>query len=312
MSAAENTSQSSLFPHHRLPLAAIAMALVVPICWGGNFTASKLAMEHFPPFLTVLLRFSAVAALLAPLVLPAYFKGARVSIRDMFVISICYITLHFTLIFVAMNNGLSIASTVIGVQLGAPFSCVLAAVFHNDRLGAWRSFGMAVAFVGVIVIAGAPDVSAHWGSFLLVVLGAFAWAAANIYMKRIGNVGVAPFLFWPALLSLPQIGLLSLLFEHDQLALIETAPVTAWGGILYSTVFSTFVGYGLWYHLIKRYPLSQVTPFSLLVPVVGIGTAMVVYDERLTSLLLIGGALTIVGVGVITLRRPRWAILGDK
>lgn len=305
-------SQLSLPVHHGLPLSAMMMAIVVPICWGGNFTASKMAMEHFPPFLTVFLRFAAVAALLAPLVIPAYLKGARVSLRDMFVISICYITLHFTLIFVAMKNGLTISSAVIGVQLGAPFSCVLAAMFHNDRLGAWRSFGMAVAFVGVIVIAGTPDVAAHWGSFLLVVVGAFAWAAANIYMKRLGNLGVAPFLFWPAVLSLPQIGLLSLLFEQGQWQLIETAPITAWGGILYSTVFSTFVGYGLWYHLIKRYPLSQVTPFSLLVPVVGIGTAMVVYGETLTLLLIIGGLLTILGVAIITVRRPRWAILGDK
>jgi O-acetylserine/cysteine efflux transporter len=244
-------------------------------------------------------------------VLAPFAIRVRVNVRDMFVISLFYITLHFTLIFVGMSQGLSISSTVIAVQLGAPFSCVLAAIFYNDKLGAWRSLGMAVAFMGVLVIAGTPNVANHWGSFLLVVVGAFAWAAANVYMKRVGNIGVAAFLFWPALLSLPQLALLSALMEKNHLQLIETAPLSAWLGIAYSMVFSTLIGYGLWYRLLKKYPLSRVTPFSLLVPIIGIGGGMVVYDEHITPMLIIGGLITIVGVAIITVRRPKLAVL-DK
>ncbi len=291
---------------HALTLKAVAAAVLVAVCWGGNFTASKIAMEHFPPFLTILLRFVAVTIMLAPFAL-----RTRVNLRDMFVISLCYITLHFTLIFVGMSQGLSIASTVIAVQLGAPFSCVLAAIFYNDKLGGWRSFGMMIAFIGVLLVAGTPNVTAHWGAFLLVVAGAFAWAAANVYMKRIGNVGVAAFLFWPALLSLPQVGLLTALMEDHQLELIRTAPVSAWCGILYSMFFSTLIGYGLWYRLLKHYPLSRVTPFSLLVPVIGIAGGMAVYGEHITPMLVVGGLLTILGVGVITVRRPKLSLL-DK
>lgn len=289
-----------------LPVRAILSALLVVICWGGNFTASKIAMEHFPPFFTIWLRFIAVAIILAPLAI-----RTKVRMRDMLVMSVCYITLHFTLIFVAMSQGLSISSSVIAVQLGAPFSCVLAAIFYNDKLGAWRSFGMMVAFVGVLTIGGTPNVSAHWWSFMLVVAGAFAWACANVYMKQVGNIPASAFLFWPALLSLPQIGVLTLLFEHDHLALVESAPLSAWLGIAYSTVFSTFIGYGLWYGLLKRYPLSQVTPFSLLVPIIGIAGGTIVYHEPLSPTLIIGGMLTIVGVAIITLRRPRLAVM-DK
>ncbi len=285
---------------------AMVMAVVVALCWGGNFTASRIAMEHFPPFLTILLRFIAVAVVLAPFAI-----RDKVNWRDMFVISLCYITLHFTLIFVGMAQGLSISSTVIAVQLGAPFSCVLAAIFYDDRLGAWRSFGMMVAFVGVLLIAGTPNVANHWGAFLLVVAGAFAWACANVYMKRVGNVGVASFLFWPALLSLPQVALLTLLMERDHIQLVATAPVSAWLGILYSMCFSTLIGYGLWYRLLRTYPLSRVTPFSLLVPVIGILGGMVFYREQVTPLLLIGGAMTILGVAIITVRRPKLALL-DK
>lgn len=293
-------------PSSSLPLSAVMAALLVACCWGGNFTASKIAMEHFPPYLTIWLRFAMVALILAPLAI-----HRRPNWRDMFVISLCYITLHFTLIFVGMSMGLSISSTVVAVQMGAPFSCVLAAVFYNDKLGAWRSFGMMVAFLGVLVIAGTPNVAEHWGAFLLVVAGACAWAVANVYMKRVGNIGVAHFLFWPALLSLPQVGLLTLIFESGQWELVTNAPVSAWLGIAYSTIFSTFIGYGLWYRLLAKYPLSSVTPFSLLVPIIGIGGGMVVYGEALSWVLVAGAGLTILGVGIITVRRPKMAVL-DK
>lgn len=298
----ENTPHVSA----QLTPAAIAMALIVVVCWGGNFAASKMAMQHFPPFLFIWLRFAALTLLLAPFAL-----RTRVNMRDMFVISLFYITLHFTLIFFGMSQGLSIATTVVAVQLGAPFSCVLAAIFHNDRLGPWRSFGMMIAFMGVLLLAGTPNVAAHWGAFLLVVAGAFFWASANIYMKRVGNIGVAAFLFWPALLSLPQVGLLTLLFEEGQWNAVRDASLPAWAGVLYSMLFSSLVGYGLWYRLLRTYPLSRVTPFSLLVPLVGIGGGVVFYNENVTPLLLAGAALTIIGVGVITLRRPRLALL-DK
>jgi len=127
----------------------------------------------------------------------------------------------------------------------------------------------------------------------------------------VGNIGVVPFLFWPALLSLPQVGALSLIFEHGQWELIRTAPLSAWLGIAYSTVFSTFIGYGLWYRLIAKYPLSAVTPFSLLVPVIGIAGGMLVYGEALSPTLLAGAGLTIFGVAIITVRRPKLAVL-DK
>ena len=61
----------------------------------------------------------------------------------------------------------------------------------------------------------------------------------------------------------------------------------------------------------KVYPLSRVTPFSLLVPIIGIGGGMLVYDEHITPMLIIGGLLTILGVGLITVRRPKLALL-DK
>jgi O-acetylserine/cysteine efflux transporter len=51
--------------------------------------------------------------------------------------------------------------------------------------------------------------------------------------------------------------------------------------------------------------VSYVVPFSLLLPVAGISGGVLFFDDPLTPRILFGAALTIVGVGIIALRRPR-------
>jgi O-acetylserine/cysteine efflux transporter len=48
--------------------------------------------------------------------------------------------------------------------------------------------------------------------------------------------------------------------------------------------------------LLSRYPASQVAPFSLLVPVVGISSSALLLGERLGSLQMVGAALVMAGL----------------
>lgn len=288
-----------------MPWYAISAAILVAMCWGGNFSASKFAMMDFPPFLTILLRFVLLAVMLAPFMwryqLPRW--------RDMLFLTVSNIILHFMLIFWAMYQGLNITSAIVATQLGVPFSCMLAATVFKDYLGPWRSFGLAVAFVGVVVVAGSPNAAAHGGPFVVAIGGAFAWAAANIYLKKMRPEPVLSLLFWPAMLSLPMLTAITLLFEENHLEVIRNAHTSAWLGICYSAVFSSLVGYGLWNWLMKKYPLTHVVPYSLLAPIAGIGCGVWIFDEPLGWKIIAGSVMTIVGVGIITLRRPKLAEL---
>jgi O-acetylserine/cysteine efflux transporter len=55
----------------------------------------------------------------------------------------------------------------------------------------------------------------------------------------------------------------------------------------------------------RRYNVNQVMPFTLLVPVFGVLSGVVFFDDRLTLPMLIGGLGTILGVAIIVVRRPR-------
>ena len=131
-----------------------------------------------------------------------------------------------------------------------------------------------------------------------------------MYLKTIKQPSTVPLLFWPALISVIPFLLLSLAVEQEQLHVMATAHWSAWAGIGYSVVFASLVGYGLWNWLVANNPVSVVMPFGLLMPIAGIGIGHFIFpDEPLTPRILVGGALAIVGVGIITLRRPKLAEL---
>ena len=292
------TNQPS--PPTHLSLYAIGLSVIVALCWGGNYTASKFSLEHFPPIFCITLRYALVALVLLPF---AFRK--RPPLKDMSLLALMMITLQLALVFWAMDAGLSIATTVLVTQLGVPFSCVLGAMFLQDRLGPWRSGGMAIAFIGIAIIAGTPNALDHPLGFALAIGGAISWAASNILTRKLGRTPIMPLLFWTGLLSVPQTLILSLIFESGHWQLMQTAPWPPLLGISYSAFFSTLVGYGLWSWLLGRYPVSQVTPFSLLVPFTGFAGGMIFFGEQLSPRLLLGGAITLLGVAIITLRRPK-------
>lgn len=286
-----------------MPIHAVMAAILVAACWGGNFTATKFVFQDFTPIFALALRFFGVALVLAPFAL----RQSRPRCKDMLFISMTLIVIHFSMIFSAMYMGLSITTMVVATQMGIPFACVLAAIIFKDYLGPWRSMGLVIAFMGVVVVAGTPNASEHWGAFLIAVFGSLSWSVANIYIKKMKPLPVVQMLFWPALYAVLPLLLLSFAFEQNQWAMLVQARPSSWLGIAYSLIFSSILGYGIWNYLLKHYPMNQVVPYGLLAPIVGIGGGVLVFHETITLQTMLGAALTILGVGVITIRRPQLA-----
>jgi O-acetylserine/cysteine efflux transporter len=78
---------------------------------------------------------------------------------------------------------------------------------------------------------------------------------------------------------------------------------------LYTAIFASLVGYGIWNRLLASYPSSAVVPFTLLVPVVGMSAAWLALGEVPTPAELAGGLLLLGGVATAVLtggaKRPQ-------
>ena len=80
------------------------------------------------------------------------------------------------------------------------------------------------------------------------------------------------------------------------------ATWVGWGGAAYSAIGSSLLGHGLYYVLVQRHPVAQVTPWLLLVPVLAVGLGIAFWGDRPGPRLLVGGAMVLGGVLVIALR----------
>ena len=274
-------------------------ALAVMAIWGFNFAVSKVTLEQLQPLTAMALRFTLVAVVLLPFV-----KLPRGKLRQLFGYSVVMGGLHFPLVFTGVK-GVDASIASLAIQTQVPFASLLAAVFLKDALGWRRAAGMAVAFLGVVVIAGEPRASANLFSLGLVVAAAFCFAFSNIQLKWMG--GIDPFTLnaYMALFAVPQLVVLSLLLETGQVEQIMNADWLGWACIGYMGLISTILAYWFWTPLVARYPVNQTMPFLLLVPVFGVGSGVLVLGEPLTWHLFAGGALTLAGVAVVILRRPK-------
>lgn len=278
----------------------ILLAIAVTAIWGGNFVAVKLGTEEFPPIFLLAMRFVLVAALMLPFVK----VPARHCLWPVLLVSITLGGLHFGLMFTGVAR-VEASTAAIATQLGVPFSTLLAVLLFKDRLGWRRIFGIATAFAGVVVLAGAPEIADDLFGLSLVVAGAFAWAVANAVIKHHGPFDTYMLTAWMALFAAPQLLAVSFALEAGQWQSLLQASWVGWAALVYTVLGSSIIAYGIWYTLINRNPVSQVVPFMLLTPVFAVAAAWLMLGEPLTLPLVLGGLITIAGVALCELRLGR-------
>ncbi len=284
----------------------IFYAILVPLIWGGNFVASKYAMMDFPPFLFTAMRFAIAGSVLFWFV-P---KPKRTELKNLAWLATSFGVLHFGLIMGAMYYGLSIASCAIAAQTGVPFSCILGAMFLNDKLGWRRTLGMVISFVGVFIVVGTPNVLENLFGFFIAIAGGFFWAVGNMVTKKLHSASVFQMLTYMSLLAVPQLLILSWIFEADSWTPLTDASTRSWIAVMYTAFGSTITAYGLWYFLLKNHPITYVAPFSLLAPVFSITFGQIFFAEHLTWHIMVGGLITLAGIAIIVMRRPKIVEIG--
>ena len=280
-------------------LVDYASTLAVMIIWGLQFPFAKIGVTELPPLFFMATRFVLVASVICP-----FFPLPRDKLRGVLVLSLVLGSLHFTSMFVGLSR-MDASTASLLVQSQVPFAAVLAAIFFRDHLG-WRRFiGLLAAFAGVVLILGEPRFGSDPLPPLLILAASFFWAFANILIKRLGSIDGLALSGWLALFSAPQLMLLSLLIEDGQGQAMRAADWLAWGAVAYGGIAVTVVSYAMWYPLVRRYPVNQTMPFTLLIPLFAVASSAAILGDELNLQTAVGGAATILGVAVIVLRPRR-------
>jgi O-acetylserine/cysteine efflux transporter len=285
----------------------IGCAVLVPLLWGIQFVVIKVGVAAFPPLFFVGLRFAAVAVILLPFV----GRPTRREFGPMIAISVFFGGLNFALFFVGIGQGLASVSAVAN-QLSVPFTALLAWPFLGERPSKPVAAGIAMAFAGVALTAVEPDASVRIVPVLLVAGAGLAWAVGNVLTKRYGPFDPLKLMAWMSLFTVPQVMAASFAIERGQLASLQAASPTAWLAFAYTVLFGAVAGWGLWFWLIARCPMSRVAPFALLQTVAAVAAGVIVLHDPLTPTLLAGAVLCILGVAITQGRRATRSDAGSS
>ncbi len=278
------------------------LALLVVIIWGANFVVIDAGQEDVPPLLFLALRFLVVC-------LPAIFflKPPPIGWRNIVAIGATLSLAQFALLYVALMLGMPPGLASLLLQTQVIFSILVAAVALGER-PTWRQLmGALIGMIGLaIVIVGHSQV-APWLPLVVTLLSALAWTVGNVLTRRSkARSGLSLVVWSGVVVPLPAFAL-SLVVDSPPVVW-EALTSLSWVAIastVYTAVFASLIGYGIWNSLLARYPTSAVVPFTLLVPVVGILTAWLVQGEVPTAAEFIGGAIMLGGLAAAVIQPRR-------
>lgn len=279
----------------------IILALLVVTVWGVNFVAIKWGVEEVPPLLLTALRFLSAAV-------PAVFfiRRPRVPLGILVAYGFSIGVMQFGLLFVAIRLGMPAGLASLVMQLQVFFTIGLAVLFLGERPGGFQLAGAAVAFAGIGAIGLERLDGAALVPLLMTIAASLFWGIGNIFTKKAGRIDMLSFVVWSSLVPPIPLYLASLLFEGPA-ALPQALGQLTWqggGSLLFISYGATLFGYGLWSVLLSRYPANVVAPFTLLVPITGIGSAALLLGESISGMEVLGSVLVFLGL-LLTVLGPR-------
>ena len=272
----------------------IFIALLVPVVLGFGFVIAKPAMQYFPPYLLMGMRFTIPALILVwwfPLPKGLYF--------DLFKVSLIGSTLQYGLTYTGLNI-IDASSAILLVQLEVPFGIIIAFFLLKEIPTIKNIIGLIIAFIGVFILTGAPNLEGKYIGVVLTISGAFTWALGAVMAKPLSKkIGAFALMTWLCVFSGPMLILVSLMFDGNPMQYILYANLNSWLTVIFLGFFMQPVGYAAWYYVLKKYPVNKVMPVLLILPVTGLVTSIFLLGEDPPKQVFLGGLVIISGVALI-------------
>jgi O-acetylserine/cysteine efflux transporter len=291
----------------------VLLALAVVVVWGVNFVVIEVGLEGFPPLLFSALRFFFAAV-------PAIFLlgKPRVAWRYVIAVGLALGVAKFGLLFIAMDHGVPAGLASLVLQSQVIFTLLFAVLVLRERPRRTQVAGIGIACVGMVLIMLDRGLAAPIGALALVIAAGVCWGVSNTVTRHAKPKDTLRFMVWVSAVAVLPLLLLSLLTEGagNDLDALRNISLTGVGAIGYLSFMATLFGFGVWGFLLRTYDASTVAPFSLLVPVVGMGAAWVLRGEAVGLQQAIAAALIIGGMACTVIRRrtpdtadsPEWIL----
>jgi len=280
-----------------LTLRDSLIAAIVPIFLGFGFVIAKPAMEYLPPFLLMGLRFTFVALLLV-----WWFPIPKGFLKRIFFASLIANTTQYSITYTGLSF-IDASAAVLLVQTEVPFGVLFAFFMLKEKPTLRALIGIAIAFIGVYILTGSPNLDGKFIGVSLVIIGSGVWALGQVLVKPLSKeINPLALVAWLGLFSGPILITLSAIFDGNPINYFRSTPFEVWMIAIYLGFIMQPITYGCFYYVLKNNPIYKVLPIVTMgIPPTGLLAAIFLLGEEPTKELFIGGAIIIIGVMLILL-----------
>jgi O-acetylserine/cysteine efflux transporter len=181
---------------------------------------------------------------------------------------------------IAYGVSAGIASLVL--QISPFISILMGAVIFSELITIRQMVGIVFSLCGLGIVFSIKTGEVSLSGIVFVVIAAFSWSICNVLLKVYKPKKMINFVVWSSLFSpLPIFTFVILVDGYKSVVDLDIGYLGAFS-IVFQAYITTLWGYTIWNSLIKEYPLSQVAPLSLLVPVFGMFGSILFFQEQIT------------------------------
>ena len=271
------------------------IAALVPIFLGFGFVIAKPAMDHFPPILLMGLRFTFAASILI-----WWFPIPKKYLKKIFIASLVANTLQYSITYSGLNL-IDASAAVLLVQTEVPFGVIFAFFLLREKPTIRSLVGITIAFIGVYILTGSPNLDGKFIGIFLTILGSAIWALGQVMVKPLSKeINPLALVAWLALFSGPLLITISSIIDGDTIYYLKNANKYSWLIAFYLGFIMQPITYGCFYYVLKNNPLYKVLPIVTMgIPLTGLLAAIFLLGEKPTLELFIGGIIILIGVIII-------------
>jgi len=286
----------------RRPLDARAALLVLVLCvvWGFQQVALKAVAGDVAPVLQLAIRFAGAALFFGTWV---YLREGRRMFADGTLRSGVLLGFLFSVEFILAGEALlhtTAAHTVVFLYTAPIFTALGLQFIPEERLKPLQWFGIAVAFLG-IVVAFLQFAHRSVGDLitgdLLALIAGVSWGVSNVVLRR-GRIGGAA----TTKTVLYQVATAALLLAAFATATgqtrLELSPMTVLS-LVFQTLVIAIASYLLWFWLLRHYLTSRLMLLSLLTPLFGVLFGALLLGDPIELRFGLGALLVLAGVLIV-------------
>ena len=280
----------------------ILLLLVATLLWGGNYICGRFLAPALPSTLLNTIRWAISTVILVAIMTLSKKRLPLISRwKELLILGFFGIFAFSTLNYLGLR---SISASQAGmISAGIPVAILIFTPFilnEHIKLKAW--VGTTVSIIGVIILLLGKQGECSHGSFIgdmEIVLSCLAWGMYTVLGKRYGKhmdplTMTAGASFYGTILSaISCIGTVQLDMIH--------MSTNAWLAVLYVSTFASVGAYFAWNAGVKIVGAGKAAPYINLLPVWTVIFGVILLNEQISFITLLGGVITIAGAIVASL-----------